>query len=92
MRRFNDDENEELFPDMDGNHGEDIVGDPLELMKLNLVQIDLNQKLLNHTVRFLERTWFWRLRTNKKKLGMIIETYNVFKYLVTAEFLEDEDE
>jgi len=93
MRRFDDDEEDEnLFPDTEGNNEQEQMNNSLELMQLNLVQIDMNQKLLHKTVQFLEKSWFWKFRTKKNKLKIIIETYNIFKYLVMAEFQEDEEE
>lgn len=53
----------------------------LDLMQLEMVQTDLNQKLLSKTIKMLENSFFWRFRSNKTKLKMIAETYESLKIL-----------
>jgi hypothetical protein len=102
--RFNDDEEfkDEDFPDIDGDSEEELNSEYLailekreliEAIKLQIVQKELNFAILVKTIRYLEKTWFWSLKSLNKKLTLIVETYQTFKALAdidTAQYQEEE--
>jgi len=95
MKRFDygdNNDDDDLFPDTDGHGEEEMLNaeyikvlekrELVEAIKLQLMQRELNAFVLTETVKYLEKSWFWRFKSNKKKLDSIIETYQVFKALV----------
>lgn len=49
----------------------------LEMAQLELVQSDLNIRVMNMAVEILEKGWFWRFRPLENKLKMIQLTYQM---------------
>ncbi len=67
----------------------------IEAIKLQVIQKELNYAILGKTVKYLEKTWFWRFKSLKTKLDLIVETYQTFKTLVdidSSQYDEDEDD
>ena len=98
MKRFDynneDDDQDDLFPDTgddDFDYERELAEheyesikrrETLDLIQLELVEVDLNQKLLFRSIKMLEKSWFWRFRRTQTKLKMIAEAYALFKQLV----------
>ena len=100
MKRFNYDEDDEenLFSNIDGDDDEveeeDIEEysetiqrqETLTLMQLDLVQLDLNQRLLFEAIKLAKQsTWFFNFKSRKTQLKMISEAYEFLKKLSEAE-------
>lgn len=102
MSRYNDDDDdfqdENLFPDTDDNDYEDGVMDSaeyaemmrrqeaLQLMQLELVQLDLNQKLLFRAIKLVkENTWFFSFRSKENQLKLIAMAYHFLKNMVVMQ-------
>lgn len=47
----------------------------IETVQLELVQAELNIRVLNMTVKMLERSFWWRFRSPASKLGIITSSY-----------------
>lgn len=102
MSRYNDDDDdfqdENLFPDTDDDDYDGGVMDAaeyaemmrrqeaLQLMQLELVQLDLNQKLLFKAIKLVkENTWFFSFRSKEKQLKLIAMTYHFLKNMVVMQ-------
>lgn len=59
----------------------------IEALKITIYQKEINQELLFKTVDFLSKSFFWRFKSNKRKLQLIVETYQTFKTLVDIDSL-----
>ncbi len=96
MKRFNYDENDDFQDENfyeEENEDDDVVyisqqeydaierQDALDLMQLELVELDLNQRLLFKTIKMLEKSWIWRFRKTNTKLKMISEAYAMMQQL-----------
>lgn len=105
MKRFDYEENEDddLFPDTDDDeYDEEVLNaeyikvlekrELVEAIKLQLMQRDLNSSILADTIKYLEKSWFWKFKSRQKKLELIMETYQLFKTLVDIDSQEDQDE
>jgi len=89
MRRFEYDDNDDFFKDDLENffdEGPDDYhipkGELINVLQLDLVEADLNMRLLALTVKTLEKTFLWRFRKLKTKMKMIREMYNEMVNLV----------
>lgn len=107
MKRFDyNDENDDddLFPDTDGmddDDEEEILNaeyikvlekrELVEAIKLQLLQRELNSFVLTETIKYLEKSWFWGFKSKKKKLELIVETYQMFKALVDIDSQGDQE-
>ena len=91
--RFNsNDENnfpEDIFPSYSEDDGEEYgEGHDRELeadeiaQAIELERLDLNQKILFRTVKMLEKSWFWRFRSEKTKRRMISESFLINQRLI----------
>ncbi len=105
MKRFDyDDEDfkDEDFPNIDDEEAQlnaeylSILEkrELIEAIKLQIVQKEVNFAVLIKTLRYLEKSWFWRFKSMKTKLNLIVETYQTFKALVDidAQYQEQEQE
>jgi len=106
MRRHNYDEDDfkdEDFPDVGGDGEQELNAEYLailekreliEAVKLQIIQKELNFAILAKTVRYLEKTWFWRFKSLGTRLNLIVETYQTFKALtdIDANQYYQEDE
>ncbi len=99
MRQFNyDDEYEEnFFPDTgDDQPSEEDVAELLErreqldLIQLDLVDFDLQQKLLSKAIKMCEKSFWWRFKSNTSRLVKINETYHILKSIITPPSPEQE--
>jgi hypothetical protein len=93
-KRFNyedDDFKDEDFPDVGDGDEEELSAEYLQILekrelieaiKLQIIQKELNFVVLNESVKYLEKTWFWRWKSLQTKLNLIMETYQTFKALV----------
>lgn len=59
----------------------------VEVLRLQVAQKDLNYSILTKTMEYLEKSWFWRFKTEATKLRLISETYQAFKQMVDIEVL-----
>lgn len=88
MNRFNydeeDDDQEDFYSDVndDNDESEEEYSDFVDMVELNLVRQETDQKLLFETIKFLEKSFFWKFKSNDTKLKIIIDTYLKFKSLV----------
>lgn len=97
-----EDQDDNLFRDTDDDDDDDgdeeIVMDSAEyadmmrrqealtLMQLELVQLDLNQRLLFRAVKIVKKnTWFYSFRSRKTQLKMIAETYQFLQRLIVMQ-------
>lgn len=54
----------------------------LDYAQLDLVEYDLNQRILFRAIKMLESSWFWRFRRYQTQLNMIAHTYRYLKKVV----------
>lgn len=64
----------------------------IEALKITVYQKEINQELLFKTVDFLSKSFFWKFKSNRKKLQLIVETYQTFKTLVDIDSLVMEEQ
>ena len=106
MKRFeydDDDFNDEDFPNIEGGDEAELNAEYLailekreiiEAIKLQIIQKEVNFAILVKTIRYLEKTWFWRFKSLQTKLNLIVETYQTFKALTdidAAQYQEQEE-
>lgn len=99
-------QDENLFPDTDDDDDDDeeMGMDPaeyaemmerqeaLQLMQLELVQVDLNQRLLFAAMKMVKKTtWFYSFRSKETQLKLIAQTYQFMKKLVMNQNEEKKD-
>ncbi len=105
---YDDDEfqDENFFPDTNGEDEEEMMRmelaqqelesmqrrEALDLMQLELVEVDLNQRLLFKAIKMLEKSWLWRFRRTETKLKLIAAAYTVFKSILQPQSQEEEKE
>lgn len=106
MKRFDDDNNEEFkdedFPDIDYDGDDEELNaeylailekrELIEAIKLQLVQKEINIAILMQTIAYLQKSWFWSFKSLKKKLRLIVETYQTFKALADIDLAQYQDE
>jgi hypothetical protein len=66
------------YEDEEENEANFMIPAQLEFMhiaQLDLVSVDLNQKLLFETIKMLEKGWLWRFYSLEKKLKLVKKTY-----------------
>ena len=64
----------------------------IEVLKVQLYQKEINQELLLRTIKYLSKSFFWRFKSQRKKLQLILETYQTFKILVDLDNLVANEE
>lgn len=91
MERFYDDEDEEKEPYSDPYFEEEetaeVVGyidekGILDVIKLDITQSKINQKLLISAIKIVKNNWLWFFKTTDKKVEEIKKTYLVFNEIV----------
>jgi len=88
MRRFDADDNDEFQEELeqmfDYEFDEDFAtkNEILNVLQLDLVELDINQKILVSVIKMLERTFLWRFKSHHKKIKMISETYEAMYLLL----------
>lgn len=105
MKRFeydDDDFKDEDFPDVGGDGDEVELNaeylailekrEIIEAIKLQLIQKEVNFAILVKTIRYLEKTWFWKFKSLKTKLNLIIETYQTFKALTDIDLSQYQEQ
>ncbi len=104
MRRFDyedEDFKDEDFPDMDGVDDDELSAEYIQILekrelieaiRLQLAQKELNYSILTKSIKYLEKSWFWRFKSVKTKLNLIIETYQTFKVLVDIDISKYQEE
>ncbi len=102
--RFNHDDEEfkdEDFPDIEYTNEDALNAEYLQILekreiieaiKLQMVQKEINYAVLAKTIRYLEKSWFWRFKSKQKRLNLIVETYQVFKALIDIDISQDQDQ
>jgi hypothetical protein len=83
MRDFNYDENEEFQNDIDnffggGDEGGDFYYDKKDIIKameIEIAESEINLKILKMVIQTLERSFWWRFYSFKRKMKMILEMY-----------------
>jgi hypothetical protein len=55
--------------------------DAIDFMQIELVETDLNQRLLFKAIKMLEKSWFWQFRSEETKLKLISQAYSIMKNL-----------
>ena len=87
MRKYNYDENEDFQEEIDNffnNDGSDMSESQeydLAQSQLELVNREQNERFFFRTIRFLEKSFWWRFRSHKSKLKLIQETLDQFKQI-----------
>jgi hypothetical protein len=96
-----DDDQDDLFPDTDDDDdGDDEMdaedyaeiiqrNEALERKQLELVQLDLNQRLLFKSMDMLSKSWWWSFRSAETKTAMLTETYMKLHELVNQKKEEE---
>ena len=104
MKRFNHDDEEfkdEDFPEIEYTEDDELSAEYLQILekrelieaiKLQIIQKELNYVVLAKTIRYLEKSWFWRFKSKKSKLNSIVETYQTFKALVDIDLVQYQEE
>lgn len=64
----------------------------IEVFKVQVFQKEINQELLLKTIEYLSKSFFWRFKSNRRKLQLILETYQTFKTLVDIDTLAVQEE
>jgi hypothetical protein len=81
-----DDEDEDLQEDEDGEGYIDVDADDLvDAMKMDLVEIHLNQRLLDKAIEIAQKDWFWFFRSPARKSRIIKKIYNDLNKLMNGE-------
>lgn len=101
MERFyNSDENqdEDKDPYYESEEGEEseVVGymdqkGILDVMHMDLAQSELNQSLLNQAIEIATTNWFWRFKSNAKKMSDIELIYKKLFSMLGYGISEDVD-
>lgn len=91
MERFYDDEDDEKEPYSDRYFDEEEAGEVvgyidekgiLDVMKLDITQSKINQKLLISAIKIVKENWLWFFKTTDKKVEEIKKAYLVFNEIV----------
>jgi hypothetical protein len=85
MDEMDDDDMEDEDDDDDDDVGQTDANMIVEMAQLDLVVYDLNLRLLSEVVRSLEKSCFWKFKTNKTKMRLIQETYELFNKLIQGD-------
>jgi len=99
MRRFEYDDSDDFFRDdlenffdeEEHEHFSVPKGELINVLQLDLVEADLNMKLLSLSVRTLEKTFLWKFRSPKTKIKMISEMYKEMVKLIDRDLKETGD-
>jgi hypothetical protein len=80
-----EDDQDDLFPDTDDDGDEEMDAEDyaeimarneaLERQQLEMVQLDLNQRLLFKSMEMLSKSWWWSFYSAETKTKMLTETY-----------------
>ncbi len=99
MRRFDADDNEEFQDELEEmfefEFDEDFAAksEIISVLQLDLVEYDINQKLLQTVIKMCEKSWGWRFRRTKTKVRIITEAYKSLADLMDrTEKKKDEEE
>lgn len=111
MARFDyyeddDFKDEDLFPDIDDDEIDEInmeyikvleKRELVEALRIQVMQKELNYVILRKAITYCEKSWFWKFKSAKTKLDLIISAYQTFKALVDIDLAgldanEDEGE
>lgn len=76
-----DDDQEDDIDEIDWDDEEEM----LRMAQMDLVASDLNQRLLESTIKLLEKSWFWRFKSIEIKLEMIESVYVQLSKLLASE-------
>jgi len=90
---YDDDDQDDLFPDtddddddgdMDADDYAEIIArnEALERQQLEMVQLDLNQRLMFKAMEMLSKSWWWSFYSAETKTKMLSETYMKLHELV----------
>ena len=102
--RFNYDDEEfkdDDFPDIEYTREDELNAEYLQILekreiieaiKLQMTQKEVNYAILDKTIKYLGKSWFWRFKSKQKKLNSIVETYQVFKALIDIDISQDQEE
>lgn len=87
MNRFNFDGSEEPEPNDEDQFSADILErqEALDWAYLSLRKNNVQQRLLNSTIKMLESSFFWKFKSNKTKLIEINEAFKVLKGIMETE-------
>ena len=70
-----------------------MAGMPFSPFPMGFVEMGgFNHQLLSTALQICEKSWFWRFRTLRSKLEMLIKTYTVLHKLTEIDFGESEEE
>lgn len=88
---FSEQDEGEFFYEMGAPYS--LTGMPFSSFPMGFVEMGgLNHQLLSTALQICERSWFWRFKTLKKKLEMLIKTYTVLHKLTEIDFGESEED
>jgi hypothetical protein len=66
------------------------VNEVVQMAQTGIVLTELNQRLLGLTLQILEKSWFWRWKSAKKKLEMIQKTYIGLNSIIDETYRDEE--
>lgn len=94
-----DDFKDELGPFFNSDHEEDDDGDDtparishaatMDMMQMDLVEMELNQRILKQAVKYCEKSFWWRFLGEKARQERIDRAYTRFRRLVKLDDPED---
>jgi hypothetical protein len=64
----------------------------IEVLKVQLYQKEINHELLLRTIKYLSKGLFWKFKSQRRKLQLILETYQTFKILIDVDSLVANEE
>jgi len=79
-----DDEDGELHEDDEGYIDVD-ADDLVDAMKMDLVEIHLNQRLLDKAIEIAQKDWFWFFRSPGRKARIIKKIYKDLSKLMNGD-------
>lgn len=103
MKRFDfeSDNDDEEFSEIDDDMEDDELNadyirvlekrELVQAIRLQLLQKEINHSILNKTIKYLEKSLFWRFKSAQRKLDLIVDTYQNFKALVDIDTFVDEE-
>ncbi len=57
----------------------------IEMMQAGLASKDIDQRLLDISLRILEKSFFWRFRSTQSKLKKVLEVYFTLNQILETE-------
>lgn len=69
---------------------EDEQGRYIDMMQAGLMSKDVDQKLMDISLRIVEKSFFWRFRSTNSKLKKVLEVYYTLNHILESEVETEE--